>query len=225
MERALLLARVIMPEKGVFSVRCPKDGIGKGCRAVVNLGYGPDVGVVLGTEFYDPAVHGASVPGYLLIRAASDADEREIASQRQDAARMKDAFLRLARETEPEIRILHLRLSLGRQRLFVWYAAPRRGVDLSDAAREFGRSENVQVFARQLSPREEVGFLGAVGPCGRPCCCATWQTRPAQGSGTAGRARCKACYGTAQPNGVCGRHKCCLSFEEPDNGNQEDNST
>ena len=45
-----LLARVQMPEKGVFAVRCPNSGFAKGRAVVVNLGYGPDLGMVLGLE-------------------------------------------------------------------------------------------------------------------------------------------------------------------------------
>ena len=72
----ILLAKVQMPEKGVFAVRCPHAGFAKGQTVVVNLGYGPDIGTVLGLETYDPAVHGASVPGYQLIRAKTDEDAR-----------------------------------------------------------------------------------------------------------------------------------------------------
>ena len=72
----LLLAKVQMPEKGVFAVRCPQTGLAKGQEVVVNLGYGIDLGTLLGIEAYDPAVHGPSVPGYLLVRAKTEEDAR-----------------------------------------------------------------------------------------------------------------------------------------------------
>ena len=206
----LLLAKVEMPEKGVFAVRCPHAGFAKGQEVVVNLGYGPDLGTVLGVEAYDPAVHGASVPGYQLVRAKTDEDARTAAANVANARKLRAAFLPLAQEVAPDVRILYARLSLGRQRLFVWYACPSRRCDLVPAAKAFGQREKLQVFVRQLGPRDEVGMLGAMGPCGRPCCCATWQTRYPAGLTPE---RVRECA-SAQPNGICGRFKCCLAFEE-----------
>ena len=93
-----LLARVQMPEKGVFAVRCPHAGFAKGQEVVVNLGYGPDLGTVLGVEAYDPAVHGASVPGYQLVRAKTDEDARTAAANVANARKLRAAFLPLAQE-------------------------------------------------------------------------------------------------------------------------------
>lgn len=205
-----LLAKVQMPEKGVFAVRCPHAGFAKGQTVVVNLGYGPDLGTVLGIETYDSAVHGASVPGYQLVRAKTDEDARTAEANAASALKLRAAFLSLAQEAAPDVRILHARLSLGRQRLFVWYACPSRRCDLAPVAKAFGQRERLQVFVRQLGPRDEVGMLGAIGPCGRPCCCATWQARYPAGLTPE---RVRACA-SAQPNGICGRFKCCLAFEE-----------
>ena len=109
-----LLAKVQMPEKGVFAVRCPHAGFAKGQTVVVNLGYGPDLGTVLGIETYDSAVHGASVPGYQLVRAKTDEDARTAEANAASALKLRAAFLPLAQEAAPDVRILHARLSLGR---------------------------------------------------------------------------------------------------------------
>lgn len=204
-----LLARVQMPEKGVFAVRCPNSGFTKGHAVVVNLGYGPDLGMVLGLENYDPTVHGPSVPGYQLVRAKTDDDAAAEEANARRCETWKEEFLVLAREKADDIRILHMRLSLGRQRLFVWYATSVKRCDLTSLARDFGQRRSVQVFARQLGPRDEVCLVGGLGPCGRPCCCATWQTRYPTGLTPD---RIKDCA-SAQVNGICGRYKCCLAFE------------
>ena len=211
-ESAQLLAKVRMPEKGVFLVRCPGREFAAGQTVVVNLGYGPDCGILLCTETYDPAVHGPSVPGYELVRAGNAEDEKAAASNAALADGMSADFMRLAGAQAEGARLLHSRLSLGRQRLFVWYVCPAGRCDLSSVAREVGRKHGVQVMARQLGPRDEVCLLGALGPCGRPCCCATWQTRyPSAAPPDRGRGRDGA---SVQPNGICGRYKCCLAFEE-----------
>lgn len=205
----ILLAKVQMPEKGVFAVRCPHAGFAKGQEVVVNLGYGTDLGTVQRIETYDPAVHGAAVPGYQLVRVKTDEDTRAATANAVSAQTLGAAFLSLAQEAVPDVQILHARLSLGRQRLFVWYACPSRRCDLASVAKALGQREKLQVFVRQLGPRDEVGLIGAMGPCGRPCCCATWQTRYPTGLTPE---RVRECT-SAQPNGICGRYKCCLAFE------------
>ena len=58
-------------------------------------------------------------------------------------------------------------------------------------------------------PGDEVGLLGGLGPCGRPCCCATWQRRyPSHLNADRFRGE-----NPARLNGTCGRFKCCLAFE------------
>lgn len=204
-----LLAKVQMPEKGVFAVRCPHAGFARGQEVVVNLGYGPDIGTVLGTESYDPAVHGITVPGYQLLRAKTAEDARTAEANAASVMSLRKAFLAMAQQVAPDIRLLHMRLSLGRVRLFAWYACPSRRCDLASVAKDFEQREKLHVFVRQLGPRDEVGMLGAMGPCGRPCCCATWQTRYPAGLTPE---RIRECA-SSQPNGICGRYKCCLAFE------------
>ena len=94
----LLLAKVQMPEKGVFAVRCPQAGLTKGQEVVVNLGYGIDLGTLLGIEAYDPAVHGPSVPGYLLVRAKTEEDARMAEANATAARAFRKAFLEMAQE-------------------------------------------------------------------------------------------------------------------------------
>ena len=210
-DAAQLLARVQMPEKGVFAVRCPSRDFARGQAVVVNLGYGPDLGTVLGLEEYDPSVHGPSVPGYNLVRAKTGDDAAAEEANARCCDAWREEFLADAREKAEDMRILHMRLSLGRQRLFAWYATSVKRCDLASVARDFGQRRGVQVYVRQLGPRDEVSLMGGIGPCGRPCCCATWQTRYPVGL-TPDRVKCKDCS-SAQVNGICGRYKCCLAFE------------
>ena len=200
-----LLAKVQTPEKGVFAVRCPYTGFAKGQEVVVDLGYGPDLGTVLETEVHTPAARKTAAPCYQLVRAKTDEDARAAAANAASALKLREEM----RAAVPDARILHVRLSLGRQRLFVWYACPSRRCDLASVAKAIGAREKIEVFTRQLGPRDEVELIGAMGTCGRPCCCATWQTRYPAGLT---QERVRECA-SAQPNGVCGRYKCCLAFE------------
>ena len=205
------VASVEMPEKGVFLVRCPdafpwRENI-RGRKVVVTLDYGQDVGRVMSAGAYDPALHGPRLPGFRLERFLQDSDMAMLSENEKCAEEMKDAFVKAAATELQDARVCAARLSFGGERLFLRISSERRRIDFSRAVAEMKRLFNVSVSAWPMGPRDEVACTGALGACGRVCCCADWQKRfPA---------RVAAPDGTNQSgaNGVCGRYKCCWSFE------------
>ena len=208
---APMVASVVMPERGVFLVRCPEDipldDCRKGRMAIVSLDYGLDAGELVSAAPYDPSVHGARMPGYRLERFVAETDRARIAENAELAASMNIAFEKTVSADVPDLRVFAARLSFGRGRLFLRFVSERRRPDLSRAVAEMKRLFGVSVNAWQMGPRDEVACMGALGPCGRVCCCASWQKRfPSRIAAPAGAN--PACV-----NGVCGRFKCCWSFE------------
>ena len=207
---AIVVAQVVMPEKGVFLVRCVCESPPPGAHALVTLDYGADIGLVTACAEYDPERHGSRVPGFQLLRLKNDGDDSQIADNERLSVEMRNAFANAAQARVPDLRVPYARLSYGRTRLFLRYVTSVQKPDLSAAAAELRRRYGVSVNAWQMGPRDEVSVMGGIGPCGRPCCCATWQTRyPAHL--TAERFRGES---AAALNGTCGRFKCCLAFEK-----------
>ena len=203
------VALVAMPEKGQFLVRCACPPPPPGTQAVVSLDYGQDLGLVVETGPYDAARHGPRPPGFQLLRPATDADRAALPEREEQARALSAAFAEIARGTVPDFRAPYARLSLGGGRLFVRFTSATARPDLSQAISELRRLHGVSVNAWQMGPRDEVSVLGGLGPCGRPCCCATWQRRYPYLNVD----RFKGCN-PAGLNGTCGRFKCCLAFEK-----------
>lgn len=201
-----VVVRVQMPERGVFLVRCP-HGVSPrvGEQAIVALDYGEDVGVVKAVE----ALPKGTPPAFQYVRARTSADAAHEAANAQRAQTLRDEFLDQSRRTDRTLRVPYARLAFGGGRFFLGYATADARADMSRAVADLRQRYGLSVHARRLGPRDEVAWLGAIGPCGRPCCCATWQTHPPAGL-TADR--CRGCAAGAQ-HGVCGRFKCCLAFE------------
>ena len=212
MNGSLAVARVVLPEKGVFLVALPEGyDSPAGTKCLVRLDYGEDVAEVKTAETYDSARHGERPPGFELIRPLRTEDAVRLAANAELAEAMGVTFSKLLAAQGVQVQLNHVRLSFGRERFFVRIVAGEAHVDAAHACAEMHRLFNVTVNFRQLGPRDQVAFTGALGPCGRPCCCTLWPVRYAAAVG----ARARAAAGSAGfLNGICGRYKCCLAFDE-----------
>ena len=207
------VARVLMPEKGMFLV-CLPEGFDspRGTRCVVQLDYGEDVAEVKGAGRYDPEKHGSRIPGFRLVRPLGPDDADRLKANAELAQSMVVTFLKLASVDGHTLKVVHNRLSFGRERFFVRFTCDEMRPDLSRPCSEIKRLFGSTVNAWQLGPRDEVSLAGALGPCGRPCCCCDWQSRYPQGL-TGERMRAMGIPSGGQ-NGICGRFRCCLAFED-----------
>lgn len=212
-QASVRIARVLMPEKGQYSIRCA-DGFDapRGARVVVNLDYGIDVAELRDVGTYDPSRDGPHPPGFTLQRLATPEDAIAETRNENRARVLRDAFRDAARKIAPDIRVPYARLSLGGTRLFVRYVCERQRPDFRQVLADIRKEHGVTVNAWQMGLRDEVRVLGAMGPCGRACCCATWQQKyPGGLSPESFKGQNPAAL-----NGTCGRFKCCLAFERGD---------
>ena len=204
-ERSVYVVRVADEAFGDFPLGPPR--FGRRATAVVSLDYGIDACKVLNVETLDLLKPGARVPAFVLERLFGEDDAKTAESNKTPAAAMTAQFLRRLKTQAEDVRIVHSRMSLGGKRLFVRYSCESARVSPAQASAEIFKLYGVWVNAWQLGPRDVVGLFGAIGQCGRECCCATWQKRyPAGGKFPAGT-------NVAQVNGTCGRWKCCVAFE------------
>ena len=215
MASALLVSKVLMPERGLFTVRVDEGLILSGAvsagtkgRFVVSLDYGEDVGTVIETASFDPPVHGARIPGFRLVRPLVEADGKTLTENETLAATMRSAFLEESRKSIPDLRLPSARLSFGRRRLFLRYVSEQQHPDFSAAQESLRRRFGVDASLWAMGPRDEVAECGGLGPCGRVCCCCSWQRRYPSHLAPDRRNAMPALM-----NGTCGRFKCCLAFE------------
>ena len=215
MSQKLLISKVQMPEHGVFTVRVEEALVAAGTvsegtvgRFIVSLDYGEDVGTVIETGPYDPAVHGDRIPGFRLLRPFTPQDEKTVTENATRADEMLAVFLKEARTMFSDLRVPCVRLSFGRRKLFLRYICEQQRPNLSAAQEALRHQFDVEVSLWAMGPRDEVAEKGGLGPCGRVCCCCSWQRRYPSHLAPDRR--------NALPtlvNGTCGRFKCCLAFE------------
>ena len=66
---------------------------------------------------------------------------------------------------------------------------------------------------KQINGRDDIKLRGALAPCGRPCCCATFLTDFEKVTLKMAKVQ-NLSLNPTKINGMCGRLMCCLKYEE-----------
>lgn len=146
-----------------------------------------------------------------VLRAAT-ADDRErqrrgeaLAAEALDACAAEAARLGIA------LKPLAARCALDRSALEITIGAGC-AADARPLALALQRRFGLRIELRQVGVRDETALLGGLGPCGRHCCCASWQRQFRSVNVRMAKTQ-ELSLNPASINGNCGRLKCCLRFE------------
>ena len=207
------VARIRMPENGIFLCRvAPSLAVLPGQSCLAELDYGLDLGIVL--ELFgvnENAPGGEKMPAYRIVRKMTTDDDGRVGENAMLAEKAKEAFMFSAGHEKGHVKILHVRFSYGRERLFIRYSA-QVPVDLRRFTGQLQRDFKTRVDLWQVGVRDEAAFIGCLGPCGRAVCCSTWQ-RQFQPVNVRMAKTQEMSLNPVSINGSCGRLKCCLRFE------------
>ncbi len=206
------IVHIQMPEGGVIqcvlSVGEHEVSFKAGEYCLCAMDYGQDVGrVVKVTESSEvPEASSARV-----LRKQTEADEVLVKKNTEIAEKARHAFrISVAHEKTP-VKVLHVRFSFMRERLFIRYGAAAV-VDLRRFINQIQRDFKTVVDLWQLGVRDECAFMGCLGHCGRSACCCTWQLQFQNLSTQMAKVQ-DVPLNPITANGHCGRLKCCLAFE------------
>jgi len=115
------------------------------------------------------------------------------------------------RHFQLNMRLLRVRYSFDRSRLLVIFTAEER-VDFRQLVQDLAAETHARVEMRQIGVRDAATIIGGMAPCGRVLCCAAW----IEDFGKIHIRMAKTQELSLNPvnlNGMCGRLKCCLRFE------------
>ncbi len=198
---------------GLFKWRCastPQLGLHTGDICVIGiddvLEYGEVVNVIGEQENTD-----ASIKGKILRRATLH--DRSVAQENQLKA--KSAW----RVCEEKIKTLKLNMdiikvhySFDRSLLTINYEAEER-VDFRQLVYELSSELKTKIYMHHMSAREVAALCGGFAPCGRELCCKVW-IKKFENIHIRMAKQQRISLSHSVINGMCGRLKCCLKFEE-----------
>jgi cell fate regulator YaaT (PSP1 superfamily) len=147
-----------------------------------------------------------------VLRKADAKDEKQIALLLKSAVYAKAKCGELVEKLKLDMKVISAYYNFDASKVTIYFSAEQR-VDFRELVRQLSGTLRTRTELRQIGARDEVKIKGAVGTCGCVCCCKKfWNEYPevsikmAKNQGIA--------LNPDKINGMCGRLKCCLSYED-----------
>ncbi len=149
---------------------------------------------------------------YTVIRKVSESDiNRKVENELFSAEALNVCKEKVEKHKLP-MKLVKAYTTLNRERIVFYFTAESR-VDFRQLVRDLAAHFKTRIELRQIGVRDEVKMLGAVGMCGRICCCKEYLE--CFDSVSLNLARLQGLPpNPAKLSGTCGRLMCCLKFEE-----------
>lgn len=174
-------------------------------------------GVALGRVVALPA-EDADVPNDT-ARPAQPEDLAQAVANQQMACRGLRHCRELVVQHELPMHLVESFLSLDRSQLTVFFTAPGR-VDFRGLLRDVVRDLHVPIRLEQVGERDVARLVGGAGRCGRIICCHSWMPHFDPVSMKHVKAQDLPPV-PSQLGGLCGKLRCCLRFELPEEEGRE----
>ena len=184
--------------------------IALGDDVIVETARGVEYGhTVIGPkEVEDSAVN---PPLKVVKRKASEADRKRILENKE---REKEAFgicNRKIAEHQLPMKLVNVEYTFDVNKIVFYFTADGR-IDFRDLVKDLASVFRTRIELRQIGVRDEAKFMGGIGGCGRPLCCASFlgdfepvSIRMAKEQNLS--------LNPAKISGICGRLMCCLKYE------------
>jgi cell fate regulator YaaT (PSP1 superfamily) len=202
-------------EGHIHFFKSAKYNLKKGDYCWAETSRGSSLGkVAMATTKAHPAIIPDNLPKILAV-----AEEHEATAFDNDHILEQDSFKccqRLVLGHELEMKLVKCRYVNENKKVIFFFTAESR-VDFRNLLKDLTKEFKARIELRQIGVRDEAKILGGLGGCGRTLCCATWidDFRPVSIKMAKQQ---NLSLDPQKISGICGRLKCCLSFEAPSTG-------
>ncbi len=150
-------------------------------------------------------------PLKVVHRIANESDIRRIAENKE---KEKEAFgiceEKIAAHGLP-MKLVEVEYTFDMNKIIFYFTADGR-IDFRELVKDLAAVFRTRIELRQIGVRDEAKFMGGIGCCGRPLCCATFlgdfepvSIRMAKDQNLS--------LNPTKISGICGRLMCCLKYE------------
>ncbi|MDR0298368.1 MAG: Signal peptidase [Streptococcaceae bacterium] len=147
-----------------------------------------------------------------ILRAVTALDEEQAQKMGAASRGAKQQIRALVADSGLAMSIETATYSLDGALLFITFTADKR-VDFRQLLRALTETFRMRIELRQIGVRDAAKLIGGLGPCGRPLCCSEFLYEfPAVSIKMLKNQQLS--MNQAKNNGLCGRLKCCLTYED-----------
>ncbi len=187
-----------------------KEMFSPGDKVIVKTKSGNDLGLITKvTEKGDLE----SEEEIIILRKARSDDLKKFEEKNKDKKKAIKVCENLAKKGELQIKVIDALFSFDGGRITFAFVSPGR-VDFRLLVKDLAQKFHKSIRMHQVGARQETGFSGDIGPCGRPLCCLTFLKKLGHITTDMISHQNLSQRGPERLSGMCGRLKCCLSFEE-----------
>lgn len=146
------------------------------------------------------------------VRVATDEDIKKAKQNILDAQEIIPTIKTEIEQCGLDMKLCVLEYTLNKEKLIINYTADTR-IDFRELVKNLATKLKVRIEMHQVGNRDQVQQMGAIGPCGRVCCCKAHLNdfdkvtiKMAKNQGLS--------LNPVKLNGMCGKLLCCLKYED-----------
>ncbi len=147
-----------------------------------------------------------------VIRKLTDKDRLQIERNKKRAEESKPIIMSKINALGLPMNLTDVEYTFDEGKVTISYTSEDR-VDFRELLKVLASTLRVKIELRQISTREEVKSVGALGLCGRECCCTKFLNEPAHVVVKMAKLQ-NLSMSPTKTGGACGRMMCCLAYEE-----------
>lgn len=146
-----------------------------------------------------------------IFRRANSKDQSQINLLLKSAEFAKEKAIAMVEQMKLDMRIMSAYYTFDASKVVIDFSAEQR-IDFRELVRSLASALRTRIELHQIGARDEVKEIGALGTCGQECCCKRFcHSYPDVSIKMAKQQNLSLT--PEKINGICGRLKCCLSYE------------
>ncbi|MEG1535566.1 MAG: stage 0 sporulation family protein [Clostridia bacterium] len=146
-----------------------------------------------------------------VVRKATKEDEKRAQENQEKKA---DAFALCQKKIEKhqlKMKLVDAEYTFDRSKVVFSFTADGR-IDFRELVKDLASEMHMRIELRQIYERDDIKMRGAMGMCGRPCCCITHLSDNEKATVKMAKNQ-NIPLNPTKVSGMCGKLMCCLKYE------------